>query len=507
VKYSNRVLTAVQVPLADLRHFVAEPTARLMVPPWPLADPSRHFVRAVGHVRRRRRGGSRDWIGESIYCDAKHALILTQDRAGVSHGGSQHVYIKPTYRRLFAAGHTLWPGTVARFDLGFEVLCRRPNGRLTKSELPTAREAATAVSTVNLRMWPKGQSRALVDSADLMAARLELATTSLRASSLGTQPWWVQAGQPLLIVETIEDEHLETSLNTVPKRADIDIESDSSLANVTFTRIDHRGKVTPVWILAYDATIDLHALRQLRMHLWRLHNEREVLKIVLSECLQRRLDPAHPALRDYLARQSRGLRKKNREGIKTSSILRYAYSLDSLINVDDIAELDHILRDVSPGVSASVLPLASQPVNVTIQSMQVAVYGEVKVDKSHHSENDYSQYVHNTGSAGAIIGGAASVSGGNFLGSGKQDIQILDTVQMEQLVRELSLLSTRLTEMASTPDEHAAAAAIQAAAESATKNDKQALWDSLKKSGKWVLNIALELGTGVAAAVIAAALP
>jgi hypothetical protein len=147
------MFAAVQIPLADLRHFVSEPTGRLLVPPWPLADPSKHFVRAVGPIRERRRGGVSEWIGESLYCDARHAVVFPK-RGMLEHAGYKSAYLTPLYRRFLAFGRAQWPGTVARLDIGFKVSGLDDNGRVTGRILPTPGQAAFAAATVILRVPP-----------------------------------------------------------------------------------------------------------------------------------------------------------------------------------------------------------------------------------------------------------------------------------------------------------------------------------------------------------------
>jgi hypothetical protein len=118
---------------------------------------------------------------------------------------------------------------------------------------------------------------------------------------------------------------------------------------------------------------------------------------------------------------------------------------------------------------------------------------------------DYSQHVE-AGSTGAIIGGQASVSGGNFQGSGTQNIRILDNVDMSRLSEELERLVTELSQKANTPQQHADTEAVRDAMNAANQGDKTSVWTHLKKVGKWVLDNATQMGVNIAAAVIAAAL-
>jgi hypothetical protein len=260
----------------------------------------------------------------------------------------------------------------------------------------------------------------------------------------------------------------------------------------------------PVWTLFYNDTIPPESLRLLRIHLWRLHNEREVLRLVLAACIQQRLDPSQQALRDYLARQSSTLRQPKREGFSQAGLLFHAYALDELVNADSIGTLEEILRDVSRGLAASVLPLA-QAAQTPTHALHITINGGIQVaDKIEN--NDYSQKNETHGPVGAIIGGQAKVEGGNFQGIGTQNIQVLDNVDMAQLADELQRLATELEKRASTPEQKAEVEQVKAAGTAAQQSDKKSVWEHLAKVGKWVLNIAVQVGVGVAAAVIDAAI-
>jgi hypothetical protein len=498
------MFAAVQIPLADLRHFVAEPTGRLPVPPWPLADPSKHFVRAVGPVRERRRGGVPEWIGESLYCDARRAVVFPAERGVLEHAGNTYVHLTPLYRRFLATGRAQWSSTVARVDIGFKVRSLDDNGRATGRMLPTPDEAALAAATVILRVPPDDRSRALLEVTGAIAERIRNATTSLIEPPASPSRWWVQAGRPLVMIEAPSTPEFIATLNPPMDIGTAAPEGHDILALQHFSRLEYHGQRVPVWTLFYNDSIHPGQLRLLRIHLWRLHNEHEVLRIVLAACIQRQLDPSYPALRDYLARQSSSLRQVKREGLSQADLLFHAYALDTLVNASNIETLAEILRDVSPGLAASVLPLV-HTAPATARAVYITINGGIQMaDKI--DNNDSSQKSETHGPVGAIIGGQAKVKGGSYQGSGTQNIQILDSVDMPQLAIELQRLVTALEEQASSPEQKAEVEQVKAAGAAAQQSDKASVWEHLTKVGKWVLNVATQVGVGIAAAVIAAAI-
>ena len=348
------MFVAVQIPLADLRYFVGESKARLPVPAWPLADPTKNFVRGVGSVRERRRGGVPQWIGESLYCDARHALLFPPDRGTVIHDGSYVVHLTPLYRRFVAFGQAQWGGAVGRMDLGFQVRGRYTTGRPTGRILPIPKVAALAAATVKLRVPPDDRLRTLLTAGDAIADKLRTATTSLVDPPPSVNRWWVQAGRPLILIEAPFTERFIASLDPPTKVDILSPDAHGSLALAHFSHIERRGQRAPVWTLFYNSNISAEQLRVLRIHLWRLYNEREVLRIILNACLQRQIEPTQSALSDYLARQSSSLRQAKRYGLPQADLLSQAYALDALVNASEITLLSKILSDVSPGIAKSV---------------------------------------------------------------------------------------------------------------------------------------------------------
>jgi hypothetical protein len=342
----------------------------------------------------------------------------------------------------------------------------------------------------------------LFDIGASLADKVRVATTSLKNPPNQIGRWWVQAGNPLVLVEAPFSQAfidaLDPPLNTDAMLA----KEGESIALHHFSYIDFHQQRIPVWTLFYNREIDVQALRLLRIHLWRLHNEREVLKLVLAACLQGRLQPSQVALRDYLARQSARLRQASSEGMPQADLLSHAYALDALVNKDDIGLLIELLHNVSPGLAASVTPLTNS-ITAPAQAIFI-VNGTVQV--AQHIDNSHSQTIQSVGSVGAVIGGEATVSGGNFQGRGVQDIRILDGVNMPQLATELQRLAEELTKLAKSAEEETAARQIAEAEAAAHLGDKNSVWTHLAHAGRWALSISTQIGVGVAAAVIAAAI-
>lgn len=498
-----------QFPLADKRRFLEIDTGQLSAPPWPLADPNRHFIRSVGPIRRRRRGFPGGWPGEGLLCNAKGAFkfVPPDDCAE-----AERQLLTPAFRRYYAGGNSRWAGAVARIDTGFQVAEKafrelQPRGRVRVNHFQEL-----ARSCLALRVVVPGQEngrRELVTAGPALAQRLLQVTTNTKYPAADMCDWWIEAGTPLILIEAAYQPYFSASLDAL-ERAWISADRDADpVAAHYLSQVEHRGYTVPVWIVLHDPAADPGVLRNLRIHLWRLHNEREVLKLVLASCIiERRLSPAgSETLRDYLAKQSDRLRKSRSEGFTQRNLIDYAYRLDNLVNEDDIPTLKELLDSIGPGMSASVMPIAV-PVRQDAPGV-FQIKNAVFLENGNMIVEDNSQIIGNVENAGAIVGGKAKVSGGNFQGSGTQLVGSLSDADLAQLTKELSSLRAELRSRATEVEQDQAVGALATAEQAAGEGDRTALVNALKtlrKAGGWVLSVAKEIGVSLAAEVIKSSL-
>jgi hypothetical protein len=473
------MFVSVQFPLADLRPFL-EQTGRLDSPPWPLAEPARHFVRSLGGVRSRRRGGVSEWVGEDVYCNVRKGVQLAVRPAYLKQHG-----LRLLWRRMYATGGLRWSGVVARFDIGFG--CRLPASMSEQSLAIAARNLAE--QCLHLPASVLSAKPAALGLCGPRIARHLLASTTAHDRVAAPPSWWLQAGRPLVLVETPSMELRDPNVIAVQHLETVRL-NDSRL---------------PLWILQYQPGVSFGTLRKLRIHLWRIHQEREVLGRVLAACIQGRIDPLESrALRDYLAEQSRWLGKQKTEGFPQRDLLDYAYQLDSLVHRDDVHKLKSIMNDLGPGLMHSVMSLTtpSQPVLV------------------HH---DNRTIVYQIGGTMVTAGGQnVEASGGSNIGNvvgGDVDNSNLTSSQnvsdswksftgshdLQALAEELETLRSGLAQQATKPEHYSALAEVASAQIAASKGDAEGTRTALGKVGTWVFSTATALGVAVAAAAIKAA--
>lgn len=297
-----------QFPFADFRPFLAADTARLDHPSWPFPDPGREFVRQSGAVRQRRRGGLSQWGGEEFYSQAARAVRFREDPRRVAVGGVPLLGNRGVSRRFHVYE------ALARFELALEA--RAPEGAA-----PTQLFRALFGLRVGVPDDDGGvRSLRLGDAAPALGRHYLRATTRRRKGVRApVESWWLEPGQPLCVVAHRQGEVPYDSLSLRPERP-----VECTGGRVRFAWFEERKRLFGVWFVesqnpAADST------RNLRLHLLRLHAERECLKRVLA-ALGKRLQfeagsEASDRLEEYLDDALRLLDRKKRFGLEQSPLL------------------------------------------------------------------------------------------------------------------------------------------------------------------------------------------
>ncbi|WP_285685398.1 hypothetical protein [Actinoplanes sp. NBRC 103695] len=485
----------VQFPLADVRSFGLGETGRLDRPTWPIPKVDNDFVRSVGIVRQRPGGGALPWTGEHLCCDARGAIKFAHGPGKPVRGAEGGVPLTPAYRRYFVAG------PVARVDLGFTV----ERWRAEKPMSGTQILRAAALSVLTLPMFVPmiaPRARELVTLGPAVAKRILQVTTSLRIPPERVESWWMTAARPLILVEDLYDDDRYSGLDdlALAKQGEWPAGEEPMIVHYPLS-LNRRGSQIPVWALLFDPRVSKEELRALRLHLWRIHNEREVLRAVLGLCLDKKLHPAKSeSLRAYLDKQSKRLRRISAEGLPQRALLDYAYGLDALVNEDELHSLREVLDEVgSPGLTASVMPAARDQSSggaggpVGAINVQYAIFGGGTMVTGENAQN-----IQNSGPTGAVIGGHANVSGGNFQGSGIQQTDSGPDIDLDVLAAELAKLRAALRGQATEPEHDLAIAEVARAEQEARKGDAPAARSALARAGTWAREVAKLAGVPVA---------
>jgi hypothetical protein len=457
----------VQLPFADARPFVAG-ARRLRIPPWPLPKPNSEFVRAVGQVRERRRGGVHPWLGEDVYCDARRALRI-EPAASVGRRGLCRS------RRYLSDGCA-----VSRVEIGIV---------LAPSVCTVAAALERALSLPFSVPDPAGR----IDGCPLelhfpLARHLLHSTTWFEvADSFWGESWWLEPVAPLVIAEC-RDESLAPPEGSRP----VPVARDFGISLHTF-KVSAFETTVRVWLLCPHADADRDVVRRLRVHLLLLHAERMALRHILRMLAMGRLDTERGSeefdrLQRYLGGTFQGLGREHRYGFRQETILDAAYHADGLVSDDMRNTIFAQLAEARLNIRRIV----------DRQLVREAVAGRQSPDSVLDQTVVFGDLYQVTGQAGAVGANAqvGQVKVARIWHELSAEIELADLgVELELLHRKMSMQGLTATQR----DE---ALEVFRAAGAAKRGDGPGTLEHLARTGRWVLHAARDIGVDLAAAVI-----
>ncbi|NOZ68065.1 MAG: hypothetical protein GXP46_02155 [Deferribacteres bacterium] len=338
---------ALQFPFADLREFLGDEGGRLPSPKVALPKKiGRDFIRSSGLIRRRRKGGVKEWAGEELYCSGELALRFPNRLGDMQFGtGSVKGAVVDTFRRFHSKG------PVARFEVAFQLRVKYrdfdeasapewfallrdvlqipmhkryiPQKRLSTSKILNPSESLQGRQT---EMPTKVN---LIHAGNVLAQHYLAATTNRQLiPQVELQPWWYCPGTPALIVEIKEPYSLPMAL---PHAREVLHVPDAS-ASIFHAWLEFDNQPCSAWFFAMGEG-DPDAVRRLRINLTRLHAERECLNLVLANIGTtqgcniklgdnlKQLDAIQQYLNDALV----SIQKPKRFGISQASMFEVAH--------------------------------------------------------------------------------------------------------------------------------------------------------------------------------------
>jgi hypothetical protein len=348
------VLVAGQIPVADLRKFVIDETHALTAPSWPSPAPGREFVRSFGGVKPRMRGGIGPWVGEEAFCDAHHAVRFPGGARWWDLGGvlEDWPFFGWAYRRLLSDGRGVtrvevgisnwWPLGAYGPEVGVEVISR-----------------ACATGQLELKETHGGwSSAALLQAGPLLTPLLLRSTTKFVPGGVfSPNKSWIRDGQPVFLVEYGPLEHE----GKLPGRA-IPLSGMSGI-ELSVVPSQEFGVYFRTWFLRVDPAADPDAVRRIRVHLLRIHAERECLRRVLEAIIDdtvtvERGVEATDCLQEYLNNVLSRLFKPSYQGIRQAEVLEAAYESDGIIGEAEMATLLAKLEEIRGNVRRKLEKLA-----------------------------------------------------------------------------------------------------------------------------------------------------
>jgi len=334
------MFVAFQVPLADARPYL-DTVNKLAVPNFLLGpDETREeFMRNFGPFEWRRRDPGEDWPAENVYCRATRGVRFAPGALATL---DQNVNFECAFRRYLSNGKA-----VARIEIG---LVRRARGRRPPLDGDGLRQLLQRAFQLPVRVRSASgfEGVTLMDAGQLLAQHVLRSTTNWQAAGPSFRPedWWVTPGRVLALLEYRPEE-----VEAVPRLARR-VESTIpglELHHVSFT--DGR-RITRAWLMMVDPSAELARVREIRLHLFRLHAEREGLRQILRQIDRGRL--ALPAAKEegsellgYFEKSLGFLQRKSVYGNPQSELLKTAYEFDDLFTGGDRTSLLSQLGDVA----------------------------------------------------------------------------------------------------------------------------------------------------------------
>jgi hypothetical protein len=508
------VLTVFRIPLLDFRPFAAdEEIYRGVRLPGSWSDGE--FVRGTGVIRRRPKHSVSEWPAERTYADFKNSVRLQAHSVESLNNRFEGIHVDRIHRRLW---HAL-PETYCVFDydfgVPFEILTNRTSlhSRQRNQSLLSLTAVPTAVSEslVTVGTWTgSGQPprTTLAKVSDHLAEHFARATSTsaIRESS----PKLVEAGRPVIAME---------GTGVVPA-----LDLAREIDRYEIGNIEVLGFILPIpgarpvqcyCIFSRDGSrASLRKVRELRIHLLRLHSIHEFLARLASRASSNEWRPvplatarsaAYDRLQQAITETYRILRRVELSEIgSTPNLLSAAFLAHEFITDDSLRVLERrLLASVRPAVLKKLRELADQERE------------RAQLDKILEANRDRSGVL-------TIIGRGAKVSkydihdsnigavGDNASASGfaqGQNAQVLTIddhdVDRFKLVAELRQLRQSISQ-SQTQDEDTIEAldALSEAEDAAKAGNGERVKTSLAKLGRWVLRLAEATGVAVAAEVI-----
>lgn len=476
------VLLTLQFPLADLRTFIPGGEGRIERPVWPAAQADVDFVRSVGGVKQRRRGGMAGWIGEDVHCEAAGCVRFAAGlprtfKIPARRRGNPPATVRAevAFRRFYSDGLAL-----GKIEVGFS-FPRRSNSSLPTVDWQVLLSAITQ-SRLGIPLQDGVHATTLDRAGPHLVARLERATTRHQSPRVPETTARLIAGRPALCIEAQAEElptpwpffHRTTPINRGPNEL------------IVSSFQPPQGPAWPLYVLRLSSDAfphtDLPRARAVRIALLRLHAQHECIRLVLESIATNRLvvpprSPVSDTVQQYLIDALQKL-----DGASDAAI--------PFLDPDALPDVRRALYALSVTQSATLIG-AIRALDIRRQILtRVTTYIEnctITMDTYHIS-----------GGQQLSVGPHATVSGNTVT----QVNLALAPAEFAQLATELEQLRVALLSRAQTAEQTLAAGKVAEAQIAARASDSNKVVAALKSAGKFALDVAKEIGVSVATAVI-----
>lgn len=497
------MLLVIQFPLADIRPFLPEETGKLNLPLWPIAENDQDFMRSMGAIRSRWRGGLTGWVGENTICEADNAIRFCGLPSYFDLNSQTCVPFRVAYRRFYYDGQV-----VAKFEVGLftpNLWKYTINGEFSSNQM---KELILHFINLKIRIPnPLGDATecALVTSGKYLARLyLSSSTRAEYAKSSEIKDWWVQPCKPILFIE--QRRYLETKIDVPLWGKNVPLSKETYLS--LFSHIlNFNGLNLRIWRIRQDRThyyksgmenfiksqekqrLSDKKSRDLRIYLLRLYAERECVRKVLKNIANKHLNieprsEFSESLQLYLNTATRNISKLTSKvnQLDTTDVEKIAREADETIFT---GERDTILSALSNlNIRQNVFHKVENFVN------QIVIQENIMGDK------------YTVGQAGAV----GPHSHGHDINFNQIWLNSQGKIELSTLALELSRLREEMKKEAKEPAHDAAVGAIASAEVAAQEGNGAKVFEYLAKAGQWALDVATKIGIGIAIQALKTAL-
>lgn len=426
------IFVGIGFPFVDVRDFVSQPTHQLSVPKFPLSSPEREFIRSFGPLETRVGGGLDEWPGEDVYGRAAAALRFP-DRLERKNLGTERIpfNVPFTFRRFYSDGR------IARLEVGMRLNASGALKPLEPADCLTILQNCLNLEVKVLSSQRRTfTSRPLVEAGDLLAEHYLRSTTSRTDGQLPpVESWWITAGDPVVLFH-YRPAGLLPALPPHSKTVQIAEGQDFTIASLRMVR---DRKPIRVWLLGSGPESDVDRLRRLRIHLFRLHTDREGLKEVLRLIRSQRLTlppGSSDPFQKYLDEAIGLLERPQRYGLDQSALVDSARYLLDLI---------------APGEKATIRAQVQQARRTVVRKVE-------RITEKSAASASVSYVINNYGS-GDVNMDNKSITMGDVTNTGNFSVTVADTIErsfntaaqsqaQDALKEELKKLATQVADLA-----------------------------------------------------------
>lgn len=515
------MLATYRLPILDARSFVADADiANSVILPraWSEGD----FVRGLGRVTRRLNNAVEPWSYESAFANLGRTLTFSPDALQALNHRAECAQIRTVRKRAWLA----LPNSTALFDvdLGLQIDPVGSRGvdypRGGQFDLAQLADFVASAAALPVHLRAKSDRRAahpMVKLGKPLAADYASMTSPLRNGDR-----MVGAGQITVVVEA------PGMVPEIPRSVRTEQLRSSRVQLASLNASVPGGGSMKIHVLWDNRGTkgDRKRIRELRIHILRLHSIFELMRflaspVVLHSKLPLADSPGTPGF-DQLQRTIlecvRVVRTQAAIGnVSPLSILDAAFYSKNFVDRDLQMMLRRLLGAMRPKVSKEVELFIEEEERRSAANLRadqernqlgpktIIINGEIMSNFYEINGPVVGPVGDNAKVEGNLVGGTAHIEGDLVAGSGRTISFRGKSFPSDVLLEELRILRDHIskTDAKEGPD---AVEQLAEAQEKAESGDSNGVLAALKKAGTWVLGITSQIGVPVAQAALEAAL-